>query len=247
MSQSAWPIARLAAGTVRDQGPRRVQADAAATWRDTNGVAAWAIADGIGDDYSVAQMAADAARTAARTATRAGAWAGINAARHEAAMFFAGAPAGQVDDAVLVVAVPIPSRIGGGVDIAWVGDSRAYVLREGMAVQVTTDRTRGQEYRDVNQPEWARRIASRYDNVVTTSVHHGDIDTIRVVGPITRIMLCSDGVHGVVDTEAIAAALATDAAPRAAAHRVMAAARAAGLRDNATVTVIGPPPGGRWP
>jgi protein phosphatase len=193
-----------------------VQADAAARWRDpATGVTAYALADGIGQDGAVAEMAADAARTAARVATRAGPYAGILAARRAAAAVYTGAPAGQVDDAVLAVAVPMPARLGGGAVVAWTGDVRAYATRPGGHLeQVTVDRTRGQTYRRPGTPGWLRALADAHDNIVTTSVLTGQVDEVRILGPVHRLLLCTDGIHRRLTPPALAAALAGDVTPR---------------------------------
>ena len=51
-------------------------------------------------------------------------------------------------------------------------------------------------------------------------------------------MLCSDGVSGMIEDDELAGILAATADPRDAADAVVAAALAAGGRDNATVVVV---------
>lgn len=238
---TARGIPGVRAATAADIGPRRWQADAAASWRDpATGNRAYALCDGIGDEAGAAAMAACAARTAARAATRRGAYGGILAARAEARAFYDGAPPGQADNAVIVVAAPMDARHGGGITVAWAGDARAYALDPGGQLeQLTADHTEGAAYRRPDRPAWMQAIAPSRDHVVTSSVLYGEIGDVRVLGPLAALLLCSDGLHRRLDTTAIAAAL-TGATPRTAARRLLAAARAAGLRDNTTATVVGP-------
>ena len=55
---------------------------------------------------------------------------------------------------------------------------------------------------------------------------------------VERLLLCSDGVSGMIDDDEIAAILESRDDPRDAADRVVAAAVAAGGRDNATAVVV---------
>jgi protein phosphatase len=55
---------------------------------------------------------------------------------------------------------------------------------------------------------------------------------------VERLVLCSDGVTGMIPDEEIAAILRDTDDPRDAADRVVAAAVAAGGRDNATAVVV---------
>ena len=57
-------------------------------------------------------------------------------------------------------------------------------------------------------------------------------------GPGTRLLLCSDGVHGVLDDGRIGGILASAADPKSQAERLVAEAIAAGGRDNATALVV---------
>jgi hypothetical protein len=101
-------------------------ADAAHSHRHRpSGHRAWAVADGIGDDWDPAQAAEMAARRAARAATTGGSACGIAAARAELQYFYDGAPRLQTGDCVMVTAAPMADHTGAGLDIAWVGDCRS--------------------------------------------------------------------------------------------------------------------------
>jgi hypothetical protein len=137
----------------RAEGPRPVrhrpaahlpQADAANSHRHrSSGLRAWTVADGIGDDWEPAYAAQLAARRAARAATTGGAAYGIAAARAGLQYEYDGAPRGQEGDCVMVTAVPMADHTDAGLDIAWVGDCRAYVVQDRLLRQVTEDHTEG--------------------------------------------------------------------------------------------------------
>ncbi|MFE7759391.1 PP2C family protein-serine/threonine phosphatase [Streptomyces sp. NPDC057429] len=233
---------RWMSATATDQGPRRFMADAAAMYRNRgNGHRAWSVADGIGDDYEPAHAAQSAARISAQAATTGGAAHGITTARRLLQHEYEGAPRGQAGDAVMVTAVPFPDAAGGGFDIAWVGDCRAFTVRDGVLRQETADHTQGAAMRE-SANEWTREIAPGYDHVVTRSVvRDTEIASVRITGPVERLLLCTDGVSRILPAGVVAAILTgTNSAPKAA-HALVAAARACpSARDNIAVTVLTP-------
>lgn len=233
---------RWTASTVTDQGPRRFMADAAHSARDrATGRRAWAVADGIGDEYEAGYAAELAARTAARAALRGGAAAGITAARAALQYEYDGAPRGQEGDCVIVTAVPMSARVGSGWDIAWVGDCRAYAVQGGILRQLTEDHTEGETMRRHPDPYW-QDLASCFDHIVTRSVlRPAPIASVRITGTTERLLLCTDGMSKVLDAEAIAAHLTPDALPLRAARALVADTRARPrARDNIAATVIQP-------
>ncbi|GAA4714641.1 PP2C family protein-serine/threonine phosphatase [Phytohabitans rumicis] len=91
-----------------------------------------------------------------------------------------------------------------------IGDSRAYLLREGVLTQLTRDDTYVQSLVDhgVLTPEEARRHPQR--SVVTQALQGDDVTpTIAALEayPGDRYLLCSDGLSDYVTDDAIAAAL----------------------------------------
>lgn len=229
--------------SAKDQGPRVHQADATGMYyyRPT-GRYAWSVADGIGDDFDPADAARRAAPLAAHVASVKGAAAGILAARADLNDYYEGAPRGQSGDCVMVTAVEMPDRAGGGLDIAWVGDCRAYVLQDGALIQVTGDHTQGQEMRGWQDPYW-HTIANGYDHTVTRSVA-GDqpIASLRVVGSVDMLLLCSDGVSKTLQADALAPLLRgmVFGGLGERARSLVNQARKAGSRDNIAVTLAAP-------
>ena len=125
--------------------------------------------------------------------------------------------------------------------VAHAGDSRVYEQYDGRLTQLTKDDSLLEMLEAINAPPDAKaRYAQR--NVVT-NVLGGDeqIDVHitewpRVPGRV--LMLCTDGVHGVLDAGRIGGILASNDEPRQHAERLVTEAIAAGGRDNATALVV---------
>jgi serine/threonine protein phosphatase PrpC len=129
---------------------------------------------------------------------------------------------------------------GTRVALVHVGDSRAYLLRDGELTRLTRDHTYVQTLVDagVLSPDEVRRHPRR--NVVLQAVDGErpatpDLDLVDVrVGD--RLLLCSDGLSDLVEDEQLRACL-EDADPQDAANALVDAALAAGGRDNVTCLV----------
>lgn len=131
---------------------------------------------------------------------------------------------------------------GGTVTIAHVGDSRAYLLRGGELRQLTEDHTlvhrmvtEGKLTEDEAKIHPHRSILTR-----ALGVEPGvavDVDA-REVEPGDRIMLCSDGLTGMVDEARIGEVLQGEADPQRAADLLVEDANRAGGQDNITVVVL---------
>ena len=109
-------------------------------------------------------------------------------------------------------------RAGNKLAMAHLGDSRAYLLRDGELTQVTTDHTFVQHLVDTGRisPDEAETHPQR--NVVMRVLGDFDIDltpdmSVREAKPGDRWLLCSDGLSGFVSPETIAQTL-TDTSTR---------------------------------
>jgi len=131
---------------------------------------------------------------------------------------------------------------GGELLIASVGDSRAYVYDgNGLAV-ITEDQTWVQEV--------GRRLGIDEESLRTHPMRHVLTMAIGVSTPLrlhsyalqpqpgTQVLLCSDGLHGVVPSETIATILSGDGDQEAKCHALIEAARDAGGPDNVTVVLL---------
>ena len=138
-----------------------------------------------------------------------------------------------------------------------VGDSRAYLLRAGDLRQVTSDHTL--VARMVKAGEISREEAAVHPhrNVVTKVI--GTEATVAVdehTVPLLdgdRMLLCSDGLTGMVSEDQVQAILEAEPDPQRAADRLVKAANRAGGIDNITVLVLDAhaelddPPSGQLP
>jgi protein phosphatase len=138
---------------------------------------------------------------------------------------------------------------GRAVAVGHVGDSRGYLLRDGVLRQITQDHTYVQHLVDSGQLTPAARATHPWRNVVLRSVdgdpEGGGLDVVRLeVTTGDRLMLCSDGLTDMVPEERIAEVLVAREADEAAASLTELALDAGG-RDNITVEVLdlvdGPP------
>ena len=124
--------------------------------------------------------------------------------------------------------------------LAHVGDSRAYLLRDGEFSQITHDQTLVQRMVDEGRitPEQAETHPQR--SLLTQALDgragvQPDL-SVREARRGDRYLLCSDGLSGYVAVEAIAETLAIPDADQAA-ERLIALALEAGAPDNVTVVV----------
>ena len=194
-----------------DKGPRRHNADAHATSRRT-----FVVADGVGDSTAAAEAAHAAAQAAALLTDPVAAILAAQAALQV-----------HAGDAVIVVAVARPD---GGFDVAWAGDARAYASDGEDLVQLTTDHTVAEYFRErgvTPQP--------RLDHVVTNTVRHATSENIgRAFTRAPRLALVSDGVYGPLGHNGIDAIMSGHAS----AERLVRAALYARGTDNATAIVV---------
>ena len=131
----------------------------------------------------------------------------------------------------------------GTVAIGHVGDSRAYLLRDGVLEQLTTDHSLVAELVEsgVLTPEEAERHPQR--SAITRALGTEptvEVETFTVSGQEGDLfLLCSDGVTVMLSDEDVAAALETaEQDPEAGAEAVVAAANERGGEDNITVVLF---------
>lgn len=128
-----------------------------------------------------------------------------------------------------------------------VGDSRAYLFRDGELTQVTEDHSLVEELVREGRltPEEAAVHPQR--SIVTRALgvdESVDVDTYEVdLLPADRILVCSDGLTSMLRDDQIAEVLRGTADPQAAAENLVEAANRAGGEDNITTIVIDLDPG----
>ena len=126
--------------------------------------------------------------------------------------------------------------------LANVGDSRAYLLLDGVLQQLSRDHSVVQELIDSGELTVEEAATHADRNVITRALgalDHSPADYSLV--PLTggsRLMLCTDGVSGELSYDDLSAILSQDLGAQDAAEELVARAVAAGGRDNATAVVI---------
>ncbi len=125
--------------------------------------------------------------------------------------------------------------------IAHVGDSRAYLLRDGVFSQLTQDHSWVAERmrQGLLTPSEARN--HRWRNVITNalgSFPEARVDLIGLkVRPGDRYLICSDGLSGVLEDQVLQEVL-EDASPQEAVERLVKLANEWGGPDNISVIVV---------
>jgi len=196
-----------------------------------------AVADGMGG-HAAGEIASATAIRAALDAADAGAVARVEAANAAvlAAAATDAARAGMGTTLTLAIFWP-----DGRLEMGHVGDSRAYLLRNDRLTQLTIDHTFVREL--IAQGRLAPEDAATHPrrHMLTRTVGMGDVrvDSLEIhLLPGDRVMLCSDGLTGMVSDTRVARILSNTSAPTGAVWSLVEAANAAGGQDNTTVAVV---------
>lgn len=161
--------------------------------------------------------------------------------KHVAEQRAAGQPSYQAGTTA-VVALLVEADGRPGWLVANVGDSRAYSYDEGLVFQVSIDHSLVQELVDGGNISAADAAQHPERNIVTRALGGPELpeaDYFLVPFETTpRLLLCTDGVNEMLLDDQIAMVLSIAGEPAEAASELVAAAVAAGGRDNATAVVI---------
>lgn len=232
---------RVVAAAVTDIGLVRKQNEDA--FLDRSDLGLWAVADGMGGHShgaEASQMVVDALSALEPEAT-------LNAALTRASVALERVNADlqraaqRTEDPFssgsTVVLLSVRQQEWG---VAWAGDSRLYLLRNGVLSQLTCDHSEDQSEQHVIGGDTSMPIAC--SGVITRAVggypqleldqHSG------VLQPGDRFLLSSDGLHGVVHHVQLQSILQENADPDLAASKLIAAAKQSHSRDNITAVVI---------
>jgi len=127
---------------------------------------------------------------------------------------------------------------GKQVAVAQVGDSRAYLFRHGMMIQLTRDQTVGNSLLALHQ---AMKTDRRFAEMLVQAV--GVVDkldvelTSRELELGDCLLICCDGLYKMVDAVSIAEVLQSNDSLAARAKELIVRANAAGGLDNVTVVL----------
>ena len=127
----------------------------------------------------------------------------------------------------------------GKVAIAQVGDSRAYVFRDGSLSQITKDETLVQSLVDAGEVSLEEARTHPQRSVVLRAMTGSDLDPsleIREARAGDRYLICSDGLTDFVTPEALAEALRIPR-PESCTERLVRLAMLADSHDNVTCIV----------
>lgn len=136
--------------------------------------------------------------------------------------------------------------IGPRAYIAHVGDSRAYIItkEEGLD-QITRDHSLVDRLVELGQLAREEAAVHPQKNVLYRAVGQSsvlEVDTyVRTIPPQGRLLLCSDGLWGMVSEAEVVDIATTSSSLQAACESLVAAANRAGGRDNITVILMEPP------
>ena len=135
----------------------------------------------------------------------------------------------------------IAGMLGNSLYLAQVGDSRAYIVRDGVALQITKDQSLMQQLIEAGEMTADQAEVSERRNIILQAL--GPDSTVRpdfTQQPIARgdtLVICSDGLTTHLRATDIARIVSTSEDPDDACERLVAAANAEGGHDNITVVV----------
>ena len=126
--------------------------------------------------------------------------------------------------------------------LAQVGDSRAYLVRDGGATQLTRDQSLVQELIEAGSLREEDAESSAHRNVILQALGvEPDVRVDLTYQELRRgdtLILCSDGLHRTVQRQEIAAIARAEAPPADACARLVALANERGGPDNVTVVIV---------
>ncbi len=130
----------------------------------------------------------------------------------------------------------------GKMEIAHVGDSRAYLVRRGKANSITFDHSVVMDMYLKKQLTKKQAEDSIYRSLLTRCLgHNNEIEIDKNViepKPGDWIVLCSDGLNSELDDEEIAKLVGLSQTPDEACEKLLEATKAHGANDNVTIVAI---------
>jgi protein phosphatase len=199
----------------------------------------FAVADGMGG-HRAGEVASATALEALRAAIASGTDLGDAITSANAAVYGKSAADDQLRGMGTTLTAVMPDAQN--VLVGHVGDSRAYLLRDGQLRQLTTDHSLVEELvREGRLTEEQAAVHPQRSTITRAIGVEGAVDVDVYSVPVKagdRILLCSDGLTTMLRTEDIAGLLRREHDPTRAANQLVDAANAAGGEDNITTIVI---------
>lgn len=126
--------------------------------------------------------------------------------------------------------------------LLWVGDSRAYLLRDGELLRLTRDHSYVQELIDCGTISEREARNHYHRNLLTRAVgakRRVEADTLALPAKEgDRLLLCSDGLFGMVEEKEILDILTEAESLALVTHELICAANFRGGEDNVTVVLL---------
>jgi PPM family protein phosphatase len=140
----------------------------------------------------------------------------------------------------------VAARVNGNrFEVAWVGDSRVYLWRDGQLAQLSQDHSYVQELIANGAITHEQARSHPHRNVVTQALGVTDPTSLNVetmtgeLRPGMQLLLCSDGLTEEVDDRSIARVLShDDCSAQECVDTLVAAALDGGGSDNVTVVLV---------
>ena len=131
---------------------------------------------------------------------------------------------------------------GQNVYVAHVGDSRAYILNQATLRQITQDHSLVARLVELGQATPEEALTHTHRNVLYRAIGQAgslEVDTYLQPFPVgSCLLICSDGLWGMVSDEEIADILTDASTPQLALEQLVAAANHSGGDDNITAVLV---------
>jgi PPM family protein phosphatase len=139
--------------------------------------------------------------------------------------------------------VTMAFHLGTQLCVVHVGDSRAYLYRDGELLQLTQDHTLMADMMRSGALRPDQVAGHRFRHVITNVVGGEELGVSVEARALEvqagdRLLLCSDGLTEMVTNDTIAATLDAEPTPELAAKQLLAQANESGGRDNITLLIV---------
>jgi len=223
-------------GCHTDRGPRDTNQDAVLSTELPGGRWLVAVADGMGG-LQAGDLASRTALRVFQESLRAGF--GLVEAVEAANIAVFQEAKGEPMGTTLVAALTSDQ----GIEIINVGDSRAYHLDPLGFIQVTRDHTMAEEAARLGPEMDGQAVSAAWAGSLARFLGEGDTVQVDRVGPLDLheggwLLLCSDGLHGVMSRDDLELHLLEESDPTEAATKLVASALERTTLDNVAVALI---------
>ena len=206
----------------------------------------WLVADGMGG-HAAGEVASAIAKKVIEQQVSKGKpiSAAINSA-HQAVLQAAQDGEGKYGMGSTVVALKSNAK---EMEVAWVGDSRAYLWTDNSLQPLTVDHSYVQMLYQSGLISAEEMISHPEKNVITQCLGSTELDTLKVDTIVHRwrpadwVLLCSDGLTDGVNDQEICNILHLQTTPESAVKALLQAALDKGGKDNVSIIIVAQPKG----